>query len=530
MTARDAFDASGIRTVLDPAGKLVSNTPPDMIANYLRAGFESLNGCGPLEATTLRELFVLAGVKANQADAAVRERQGPAETTSLSGSTLDLSDPEPWPEPVDGDALLDEIAAAFRRYLALPDGADVILALWTLFAHAHDAFAVSPMLAFVSPIRGAGKTTALTVLSALLPRPMFASNLTGPVLFRAVERFEPTLLIDEADTILRDREDLRTILNASHSRRTAIVPRTVGDEYEPRLFSTWCPKAIAMIGDLPATLHDRSLVIHMRRRRPDEIIQSVRLDRLDSELGPILRRAIRWAADHEEQLRQADPMMPDELRDRAADNARPLLAVADAAGGNQPETGRMSLVVNLTRQPEDDTEVRTLLLSDMRAFFNPVDEVGRPLEQIQRLRTTGIVATLVGMDDRPWGEWRRGNPLSGIGLARLLKPFGVRPKTIRFADGVTLKGYELEDFKDVFVRYLPIPLESTRNTRNNPHKSATNDTYPTRNIDSGVTGREPGSNVHKSANVTGVTGQIPLLGGADGEYEVAERLGMELEQ
>src|SRR5690606_31858953 len=64
----------------------------------------------------------------------------------LQGQPLTLDDPEPWPDPVDGAALLDEIAATFRRFVALPDGADTALALWTIHAHAHDAAEVSPIL------------------------------------------------------------------------------------------------------------------------------------------------------------------------------------------------------------------------------------------------------------------------------------------------------------------------------------------------------------------------------------------------
>ena len=49
--------------------------------------------------------------------------------------TLVLPEPEPWPESVDGDDLLDQLCRTFTRYLALPQGADVILALWTVHAH-----------------------------------------------------------------------------------------------------------------------------------------------------------------------------------------------------------------------------------------------------------------------------------------------------------------------------------------------------------------------------------------------------------
>ena len=499
LTAREAFNASGIRAALDADGKLAKSTSADVIADYMRVACRSVADSGPLERSTLRELLVAVGVKASQADAAFTELRRETEIEGLVGSKLDLSDPEPWPAPVDGADLLDAIAAVFRRHLALPNGAASLLALWTLFAHVHDSFAVSPMMAFVSAVRGSGKTTALTLLSAILTRPMFASNLTGPVLFRAVERYRPSLLIDEADTILRDREDLRTILNASHSRRTATVPRTVGDEHEPRLFSTFCPKVIAMIGNLPATLYDRSLVIRMSRRKPDEEVESIRLDRLDSEYGHLRQKAIRWADDNRDHLRLSDPRMPAQLRDRPADNARPLLAVADAAGGEWHKIGRAVLVANLTRLPEDDPEERLLLLSDLREIFT---NHGR------RLRTAEIISVLAQREDRSWGEWRRGSPLTGLGLAKLLKPFGVRPRTLRFPTG-TAKGYELENFNDLFERYLPEPQGLIGNTRNNPRDSTTNHESLARDVGADDTSKGSEGNPHKSVNVTDVTGQGP---------------------
>src|SRR4029453_223767 len=111
-----------------------------------------------------------------------------------------------------------------------------------------------------------GKTVLLIVLGALVPRRMFAANVTPAVLFRTIEKFSPTLLIDEADTFIRDNDELRGVLNSGHTRTTATVIRAVGDDHDPRAFSTWCPKAIALIGSLPGTLSDRSIEIGMRRR------------------------------------------------------------------------------------------------------------------------------------------------------------------------------------------------------------------------------------------------------------------------
>ena len=43
-------------------------------------------------------------------------------------------------------------------------------------------------------------------------------------------------------------------------------------------------------------------------------------------------KAARWALDHLAKLRAADPQIPTALNDRAADNWRILLVIADEAG------------------------------------------------------------------------------------------------------------------------------------------------------------------------------------------------------
>src|SRR5262249_57130752 len=101
----------------------------------------------------------------------------------------------------------------------------------------------------------------------------------------------------------------------------------------PRVFSTWCPVAIATIDWLPSTIEDRSIKTLMRRRRRDEQVERFREDRIE-QLHALARMARRWTDDHIDELRESDPILPNELHDRAADNWRPLFAIPDAAGGD----------------------------------------------------------------------------------------------------------------------------------------------------------------------------------------------------
>jgi hypothetical protein len=413
-----------------------------------------------------------------------------------NGQTLALEEPEPCAEAVDGAELLAELVRTFARFLSLPDGAPTAAALWTLHAYAHDAAAVSPLLAITSPQPRCGKTTFLTLLSALVPRALFASNVSPSVIFRAIERFHPTLLVDEADTFLTNREaneELRGVLNSGHNRAAARVLRSVkmADKWEVEVCSTWAAKAVALIGALPPTLADRSIEARLQRRTAGEAVERLRLDRLHSELEPLRRKCARWALDNLDALRRADPDTPEELNDRAADNWRPLLAIADRAGGTWPERARKAARL-LTGTAEPDESAAVLLLGDLQRLFQR--------RGCDRLPSAEIVAELVKMEDRPWPEWNRGKELSATGLARLLKPFGIHPKKIRFGDS-TANGYDLDDCREAFGRYIPaVQPEHLERSSNGAEKR----TSANRNTSPAVPPSETPGNPHETLTVPAV--------------------------
>ena len=115
---------------------------------------------------------------------------------------LGLEEVEAWPEPVDGAVLLEELRRVLRRYVVLPKMAPETLALWVVHTYAFELRNVSTYIGLGSPQKRCGKTTLLSVLSELVSRPVVASNISPPALFRVIEEAQPTLLIDEADTFL----------------------------------------------------------------------------------------------------------------------------------------------------------------------------------------------------------------------------------------------------------------------------------------------------------------------------------------
>ncbi len=381
------------------------------------------------------------GVRVPTLDKLVADARPKGDFPAGQGRPLQLPEPVPWPEPVDGEALIGELEAAINRYVVLPKDAAFACALWVLHAHCFDAFTCTPRLAITAPEKRCGKTTLLDVIGELVSRPLPTANITAAAVFRAIEVKRPVLLIDEADTFVGESEDLRGILNSGH-RRGGQVIRTVGDEHDPRAFSTFCPVAIAQIGKLPSTLADRSISIEMRRRTSSEKVTRFRHGRTPG-LGELARKAAGWVANNADTIRVREPDIPKSIYNRAADNWEPLLAIAEVAGEKITERARQ--VALATCGGEDEQSFGAMLLADIREVFEEKGEKGTTSE--------ALVAALIAMRDRPWGECNRGKGLTQNWLARRLKPFGVAPKNVGTKHD-RAKGYKLEFFADAFERYL----------------------------------------------------------------------------
>lgn len=363
-----------------------------------------------------------------------------------------------WGEPVDGASLLAELQATILRFCVLPEHSAPLMAAWVLHAWAHDAADISPVMAFVSPEKRCGKTTALSVISALVPRPMSAVNISASVLFRVVEKYAPTVLIDEGDMFLAadKNSDMLGMLNGGHNRVIAYVWRSVGDDHEPRRFKVWAPKVIAMIGKLPDTLEDRALVVHLRRKQTGETVERFRADRVN-DLLHLRRKAARWTSDNAMRLGEADPQVPEALNDRAQDNARAICAIADAAGGRWPTVIRAALVGSASQGDDEPQSAGVLLLRDVAEVFEA--------RKASRIGSTELCEALCALEESPWAEWRGGRPISTRGIVKLLKPFGVKPDQDRFGSY-----WRPGDFADAFGRYLS----------DTPGKAATSTTSATR--------------------------------------------------
>ena len=162
------WDQASLRKLLDNTAFGENLTLPDFETVLDRAAV-----LDPVEYDRQRsDLAKELGVRAKTLDSEVAKRRAEREESKK----LFLVEPPAWEEFVDGAVLLDGIAAQLKKYLVLPKYAPEAIALWILQAHALDAFQISPILTMLSPEKRCAKTTTLTIIYNLLPRPVFASE------------------------------------------------------------------------------------------------------------------------------------------------------------------------------------------------------------------------------------------------------------------------------------------------------------------------------------------------------------------
>jgi len=151
----------------------------------------------------------------------------------------------------------------------------------------------------------------------------------------------------------------------------------------------------------------------------------------------------RWAQDNFDRLVDPDPQISEALNDRAADNWRPLLAIADLAGGEWPQLARQACLTLSGKSPEETLGV--MLVADCRPAFGDDDVI----------RSADLVAKLSADPERPWAEYNRGKAITQRQVAKLLGTCGVISVTVH-PDGLPhAKGYRRARFRGSLGVLLP---------------------------------------------------------------------------
>jgi Protein of unknown function (DUF3631) len=372
---------------------------------------------------------------------AIVDRPVSAELRRSLGLPLASAPPQP----------LDDIEAFLLRFVAYPSThACVAHVLWIVHAHLMEAWDSTPRIAFLSPEPGSGKSRALEASELLVPNPVEAVNVTPAYLFRKVgsEDGRPTVLFDEIDTVFgpkaKENEEIRGLLNAGH-RRQGVAGRCVvrGKQVFTEEIPAYCAVALAGLGNLPDTILSRCVIVRMRRRAPTEHVEPFRRRAEEQRATEIRERIVAWTAAVESSVTGVWPAMPDGISDRDADVWEALLSVSDAAGGVWPERARVAAVALVAESKVSTPSLGLRLLADLKQIFGTRESVC----------TDEIIKELCRLEESPWGDLR-GKPIDARRLAHYLRPYGIKPTTVRIGEH-TPKGYARTDMHDCWARYLP---------------------------------------------------------------------------
>ncbi|MGP5068102.1 MULTISPECIES: DUF3631 domain-containing protein [Psychrobacter] len=375
-------------------------------------------------------------------DKLVKKARGKLKSEASDSLVVDT---KPYAEPVTDIALVaDQIYQIIDDHIACTDAVKVATTLWTLMTWVIPASHILPIAWINAPEKRCGKSTLLTLISRMSKRPLSTSNITGSALFRSIEQYKPTLFIDEIDTFINDNEGIRSVLNAGHSRDNAYIIRCVGDDNEPVPFNVYCAKAISGIGKISGTLIDRSISLTLERKMKHETKKRVRY--LPEDItNSIQSKLARWSNDNLQAVKDAKPVLPVTINDRAQDNWEILLKIAMILGDNWLEQAYRACI-EISGIENDELSLSEQLLSDIQTIFK--------LKDTDRILTKDLISSLCQDPEMHWSTFHNGKKITDRQISDLLRGFKIKPKSLRTKPKCG-RGYELNHFLDAFSRYLP---------------------------------------------------------------------------
>ena len=427
--------------------------------------------------------------------------------------SLPFAEVEPHPEPVEPADLLDEISRLICQFMVIEAYQADAGALWIAMTWFIEEIQIAPLALIDAPEKACGKTVLLDLFGKLSRRPLPAANCSLAALYRAVELWLNTLLIDEADTFLGDNLELYGVINAGYSKSNGYVLRCepVGDTYEPKAFAVFSAKALAGIKlakHLPEATMSRGIIFNLRRKLSSETVS--RLRHADPAIfTAITAKLARLAADYSKQVRDARPQLPEQLCDRDQDNWEALLAVAGLAGDDWIKKAEAAALKLSTLAKERTAGTSNELLQDIQSVFDT--------KRVDKIKTVDLIDALCEDLEAPWATYNRVKPIGARQLVNLLKPYDIKPGKITI-NQIQDRGYQISSFRDAFDRYIssstPPDLsayppnndtntETTRPTEQADKKSyVPKDTQKTDNVSQDKDNAPQDKNTQKTDNVS----------------------------
>jgi len=348
-----------------------------------------------------------------------------------------LKDPEPWPHPVDGEELLDEITNDFfKRHLVLHKWSAETMALYVLHVYLLKLFGLSPYLRFSSATIASGKSTAMLMVSFLLPRGMTTTSLTAPTIYRLVDQFQISLCLDEADLKSKESREILALLLGSYLKYTSMVPRVnmdKGGDFD--FFKAWGGKVFAGTKGFPEAAESRSIEIFMPKKTDDDIVEDLFFDDLPEMAKPLKQKLIRFVNDNIEDAKKLcskenrKTLIPKGLDSRSKNNWFPLFVGGKLCGERWFKIAQDASLA--LEEDKDEMTIDGLLFGIIKKEFSDQTNVFRD----------DIIKILNKNEDGPWGAYNEGKGMNTKDINKTFKRFKIKiAKTVSIG-GIKKKGY-----------------------------------------------------------------------------------------
>jgi hypothetical protein len=374
---------------------------------------------------------------------------------------------EPWPEPVSLAEAFTETVELFRKWVFMSKTQAVAVVLWIATAFFARLLEIHAYLAITAPTKRCGKTTLFTLISLFVPqRLVVSSNVSSAFVFRVIDKNQPTLMVDEAQAAFQKNQDLEEIYNAGHVKRTAFVGRVekVGEELVEKLFSTFCPKVLALKGKIKNdSLQDRVIEIRLERAAKSDLENDF-WDTLSSQpeiFVPCVRRFVRAVTDSLDAFKaHRHPNLPEFSNGRTKQNWKPLWILAELAGDDW--CGKLEDAIDeCEEEAQRELSFTDYLLKALKRFCEAYQKrpgvLTRKLEQRDLIPTEEILSPTTGLNadkEAPWMTKSEG--LTAERLGRELRGFPAVKKIQRRINvgQKPVRGYSCKALSKVFERYV----------------------------------------------------------------------------
>lgn len=138
-----------------------------------------------------------------------------------------------------------------------------ILTSWIIATYTPEVWKSVPYLFFYGPI-GSGKTRGLEVMMYLCYRGLLSSNISPSALYRAIEAWNPTVLLDETEILSKEsKAEIFGLLNSGYRKgQYAVRVKNSQNGCDLELFNVFGLKALAGTYSLKKATESRSIIIN----------------------------------------------------------------------------------------------------------------------------------------------------------------------------------------------------------------------------------------------------------------------------